>query len=143
MFRGVIPIAFLLIAGCDRLSGVASRAAFTGEVDIGCVESALGSVPGLGTVTYHRRESRSTEVYPKQREVLTVTHLWLYGERGKSSLQINQTPDGWEFTNTRVRMGSSLPEDEISRFVPLMLLVNKTLASHCRLPVGNLQPDRF
>lgn len=112
-------------------------------VDVGCVGSALASVPGVGAITYHSDENRWTEILPKQRKVMTVIHLWLYGERGTSALQINQTPDGWEFTNARLRMGSPVPADEIAHFVPLMRLVNSTIAQKCRLPVGDLQTERL
>ena len=140
-FRRPIALALLLLAGCDRLYGVQSRATFTDSVDIACVGSTLASVPGVGTVTYGRSEDRSTEIIPKQRKVLTVMHVWLYGERGVSALQMNQTPDGWEFTNARLRMGIPVPPAEIARFVPLMRLVNETLANRCGLPVADLQPQ--
>ena len=141
--RRLIVLASLLLAGCDRSYGVQSRATFTDPVNVTCVGSALASVPGVGTVTYRRNEDPSTEIYPKQRKVLTVIHLWLYGERGTSALQINQTPDGWEFTNSRLRMGSPVPQHEIDRFVPLMRLVNSAIANQCRLPVGDLRPQRL
>jgi hypothetical protein len=141
--RRIAPVGALLLAGCDRSYGVQSRTTFTNDVNIACVGSALASVPGVGTVAYQRDEDRSTEISPKQRKVRTVIHLWLYGDGGASALQINQTPDGWEFTNARLRMGSPVPADEIARFVPLMRAVNRTVAEQCGLPVRDLQTQQL
>jgi hypothetical protein len=141
--RIIGAVVLLLLAGCDRSYGVESRTSLKGPVDVGCVDLAIRSVAGAGKVDYRRSEDRSTEIYPKQRKVVTAIHLWLYGEGGSSTLQINQTPDAWEFTNARLRMGSPVPEDEIARFVRLMRIVNSTLADRCGLPVGSLRPQRL
>ncbi len=50
-------------------------------------------------------------------------HVWSYGEGGSDILQINQTPDGWDYRNARSRMGSAVTDEEIARFQPLMLAV--------------------
>src|SRR5450755_2326385 len=85
------------LAGCDPFYGVDSHAALAGPVDVRCVHAALASIAEAGRVTYERSESRSIEIMPTKRSVLTVMHVWTYGEGGKDILQINQTPDGWEY----------------------------------------------
>ncbi|MFE9082903.1 hypothetical protein ACQKKG_12230 [Brevundimonas sp. NPDC003935] len=121
--RLTICVAALLVSGCDPIYGVESRATLSGPVDARCINAALASVVGAGRVACERSESRSTEIYPKQREVLTVMHVWSYGEGGSDILQINQTPDGWDYRNARSRMGSAVTDEEIARFQPLMLAV--------------------
>lgn len=140
--RLTIVVAALLISGCDPIYGVESRAMLSGPVDVRCVNAALASVAGAGGVAYQRSESRSMEIFPKQREVVTVMHVWSYGEGGSDILQINQTPDGWIYRNARSRMGTAVPDDEIARFQPLMLAVNRAIQSDCGLPVGNLKAER-
>jgi hypothetical protein len=139
--RIIIVVPALLVAGCDPFYGVESRATFPGPVDIRCVNAALASVPHVGRVTYQHSENRSREILPKQRKVVTVMHVWLYGEGGNDILQINQTPDGWDYRNARSRMGVAVPHDEMARFQPLMLKVNRTIQSRCGLPVGTLRPE--
>ena len=137
--RAIAVVPVLFIASCDSFYGIESRANVRGPVDIPCVNSVLARVPGVGEVTYRRSENRSTEILPKQREILTVTHLWTYGEDGGDILQIDQTPNGWDYRNARSRMGKAVPHAEIARFQPLMLKVNKAIQSRCGLPVGNLK----
>ena len=139
--RAVPAASFLLLAGCDAFYGAESRATLTGPVDIGCVNAALASVPGAGQTTYHREEDRSTELLPKHRKVLIVSHAWTYGEGGGDILQINQTPDGWEYRNARSRINVRVPREEIQRFLPLMRTVNRMLQSRCGLPVGSLSAE--
>ena len=138
--RLTIFVAALLVSGCDPIYGVESRTTLSGPVDVRCVNAALAYVVGAGRVAYERSESRSTEIYPKQREVLTVIHVWSYGE---GILQINQTPDGWDYRNARSRMGSAVTDEEIARFQPLMLAVNRAIQLDCGLPVGNLKAERL
>jgi hypothetical protein len=135
----VVPA--LLLAGCDPFYGVESRATLPGPVDVRCVNAALASLPDVGRVTYQRRENRSTEILPKQRKVVTVMHVWLYGEGGGDILQINQTPDGWDYRNARSRMGVAVPHEEMARFKPVMLKVNGAIQLRCGLPVGNLKAE--
>lgn len=134
-----IALVLIFLAGCDRLYGVQTRTSFTKSVDVYCVGASLESVPNVGNVEYHRSESRATELLPKQREVRTISHVWLYGEGGKSVLQLNNTPDGWDFTNARLRMGGPIPRSELARFEPLMRSVNSTVAKRCKLPVTNIK----
>ena len=137
--RVIIVFLGLLVAGCDPFYGVESRTIFRGPVDVGCVNAALASVPDAGRVTYQRSDERSTEILPRQRKVLTIMHVWFYGEGGSDMLQINQTPDGWDFRNSRSRMGVAVPHDEMVRFVPLMQKVNGVLQKRCGLPVATLK----
>jgi hypothetical protein len=137
--RVAIIFLGLLLAGCDPLYGVESRATLNRPVDVKCVNGALASVPEAGPVTYQRVEELSTEIFPKQRKVLTVTHDWLYGEEGKDILEVIQGRDGWDFSNSRRRMGVAVPHDEMVRFVPLMEKVNRAIETRCRLPVANLK----
>jgi len=141
--RLTIVVAALLVSGCDPIYGVESRATLSGPVDVRCVNAALASVAVAGRVAYQRSENRSTEIFPRQREVVTVMHVWSYGEDGNVILQINQTPDGWDYRNARSRMGATVPDDEIARFQPLMLAVNRAIQSRCGLPVGNLKVERL
>ena len=134
-----IALMLILLGGCDRLYGVQARTTFTKSVDVHCVGVAVESVPNVGNVEYHRSESRAIELLPKQREVRTISHVWLYGEGGKSILQLNNTPDGWDFTNARTRMGSPIPRSELARFEPLMRSVNSAVAERCRLPLANIK----
>jgi len=137
--RITVVVSALLLAGCDPSYGVESRATLAGPVDVRCVNAALRSVPDVGRVTYQRSESRSTELLPKQRKVVTVMHVWLYGESGNDILQINQTPDGSDYRNARTRMGVAVPHYEMARFQQLMLKVNRAAELRCGLPVGNLK----
>jgi hypothetical protein len=139
--RLTIVVPALLLVGCDPFYGVESRAELAGPGDVRCVNAALASVPDVGRVTYQRSEDRSTEIMPKQRQVVTVMHVWLYGEGGSDTLQINRTPDGWDYRNARSRMGVAVPHDEMARFQPLMLKVNRAIQSRCGLPVGNLKAE--
>lgn len=136
----VIGIA-LLLGACDRIYGVASQATLDGPVDTSCVSAALASIREAGHVTYMRDESNSVEFLPKQRKVRTIMHVWLYGEAQNSVLQINQTTDGWDFTNTQSRIGEAVPQTEIDRFIPVMRKVNRALQDQCGLPVANLQAE--
>jgi hypothetical protein len=131
----------LLLSGCDAFYGAQSHSMFTKPVDVNCVNAALASVPGVGRVAYQRSEDRSTEILPKQRKVLTVSHVWTYGEDGGDILQINQTPDGWEYWNSRTRMNVPVPHEEIVRFLPLMHQVNNAIQSRCSLPVATLKAE--
>jgi len=131
----------LFLAGCDPFYGVESRATLTGPVDVDCVNAALTNLPEASTVTYQRDESRSTQIFPKQRKVLTVMHVWLYGEGSNDILQINQTPDGWDYSNSRTRMGVAVPHAEMARFEPLMVKANRAIQSRCGLPVGDLKAE--
>jgi hypothetical protein len=139
--RLTIVLPALLVAGCDPFYGVESRATLSGPVDVRCVNAALASVPDVGRVTYERSESRSTEILPKQRKVLTVAHDWLYGEGGADILEIIQSPDGWSLRNSRSRMGVAVPHDEMARFVPLMQKVNQAIELRCGLPVAHLKAE--
>ncbi len=67
-------------------------------------------------------------------------HVWTYGEGGKDVLQINQTPDGWDYRNARSRMGVAVPHDEMVRFVPVMTTVNRVMQARCGLQVAGLKP---
>lgn len=129
----------LLASGCDKINGVESHVTLKGPVDVSCVNVAISDVSEAGSVIYQRHENSSTELLPKQRQVLTIMHSWAYGERGASILQINQTPDGWEYWNTRRRMGAPVPDEEIAQFLPLMRKVNRTIQRRCGLPVGALR----
>jgi hypothetical protein len=140
-FRVLSISAFLFLAGCDAFYGAESTATLTGPVDIGCVNAALASVPDAGPITYRRDEDRSTEILPKQRKVLTISHAWTYGEGGADILQIIQTPDGWEYRNARSRINVRVPHEEIERFLPLMRAVNGMIQSRCGLPVGDLTAE--
>jgi hypothetical protein len=73
--------------------------------------------------------------------VLIVSHAWTYGEGGADILQINQTPDGWEYWNARSRINVRVPREEIRRFLPLMRTVNSVLQSRCGLAVANLPAE--
>lgn len=139
--RLTIAVSAFFVAGCDRFYGVESRATLAGPVDIRCVNAALASIPDVGDVTYQRSDESSTEILPKQRKVVTVMHVWAYGEDGNDILQINQTTDGWDFRNARSSMGVAVPNDELARFQPLMLKVNRAIQSRCGLPVGNLKSE--
>jgi hypothetical protein len=134
-------VAALVLAGCDSFYGVESRTSFSGRVDIRCVDEALASVPDAGHITYQQMEDGYTEILPMQRQVVTVTHLWSYGEDGRNLLQIDRTLDGWGYRNARSSMGVAVPHDEIVRFQPLMLEVNETIQLRCGLPVGNLKAE--
>ncbi len=135
----VIIFVGLLLAGCDPFYGVESRAKLAGPVDVECVNAALGSVSEAWPVTHQRREDHSTEVLPKERNVATIAHDWVYGEGGSDILEIIQGPDGWNFRNSRSRMGVAVPHDEMARFVPLMQKVNRAIETRCGLPVANLK----
>jgi hypothetical protein len=137
--RVVIIILGVLLAGCDPVYGVESRATFHHPIDIACVNAALTSVPEASPVTYQHREDRSTEILPKQRKVLMVAHDWFYGEGGADILEVIQGPDEWNYRNSRSRMGVAVPHDEMVRFVPLMQKVNRAIEARCGLTVGNLQ----
>lgn len=139
--RAVSIVLAFLLAACDASYGVDSHTALPGPVDVRCVNAALTSVADAGPVTYERRESRSTEIMPKQRNVLTVMHVWAYGEGGTDILQINQTPDGWDYRNARSRMGVVVPHEEMARFIPLMAKVNHVLQTRCGMPVADLKPN--
>jgi hypothetical protein len=139
--RVVACASFLLLAACDAFYGAESTATFAGPVDIGCVNAALASVPGTGQTTYRRDEDRSTELLPKHRKVLIVSHAWTYGEGGADILQINQTPDSWEYRNARSRINVRVTHEEIERFLPLMRTVNGVVQARCGLPVANLPAE--
>jgi hypothetical protein len=136
--RPISLIIALVLAGCDPFYGVESGTPLAGPVDVKCVNAAVVGVLDAGPVTYQRDENRSTEILPKQRQVLTVMHVWRYGERGSDVIQINETPDGWTFRNARSRMGVAVPHEEMTRFVPLMQKVNRAIQTRCGLPVANL-----
>lgn len=140
--RVISVVSALLIAGCDPFYGVESRATLLGPVNVVCVNAALASVPNVGRVTYQRSEERSTEILPKQRKVSTVMHVWTYGEGRANTLQINKSPDGWDYRNARSRMGVPVPHDEMARFKPLMAKVNRVIQLRCGLPVGNLKAEQ-
>jgi len=139
--RPTIVFSVLLIAGCDAFYGVESRTTLSGPVDVRCINGALASVPDTGAVTYQRSENGPTEIMPKQRKVLTVSHHWLYGEGGADILEIIQGPDGWSFRNSRSRMGVAVPHAEMARFVPLMQQVNEAIEMQCGLPVARLKAE--
>lgn len=128
----------VLLAGCDPFYGVESRTTLNGPVDVDCINAALASVPGVGPVTYQRREDHSTEILPRRREFLTIAHDWLYGVSGKDTLEIIQGPDGSDFSNSRRRMGVAVPHEEMVRFVSLMHEVNRAIETRCGLPVAKL-----
>lgn len=129
----------ILLAGCDPFYGVESGTTVKGPLDVQCISAALASVPETGHLTYQRSESHSTELLPKQRKVDTVMHVWAYGEHGTDVLQVNETPDGWEYRNARSRMGVAVPRDEMARFLPLMRKVNQAMQSRCGVPVSHLK----
>jgi hypothetical protein len=130
--RLTVFVSALLLTACDRFYGVQSHATLSGPVDIGCVNAALRSVSDVGRVRYQRSEDRSTK---------TAMHVWVYGEGDSDVLQINQTPDGWDYRNARSRMGVAVPHDEMARFQPLMLEVNRAIQLRCGLPVANLKAE--
>jgi len=133
--------ALVMLSACDRIYGVSSKTTLESPVSISCVSSALSSVTGSGPVDYVLSERNSVEILPKQRRVGTVMHVWLYGEGQLTVLQINQTPDGWDFTNTRSRMNEAVSQEEIARSIPLMREVNRAIQDRCGLPVANLSFD--
>jgi hypothetical protein len=139
--RTASPVVALLLAGCDPFYGVDSHTALPAPADVRCVNEALASIPEAGQVVYERSESRSTRIFPKPREALTVMHVWLYGEGGKDILQINQAPAGWDYRNARSRMGVAAPQEEMVRFLPLMQKVNRVIQARCGLPVANLKHE--
>lgn len=133
---------FLLLSGCDRFYGVETRASLNRAANVDCVQATLSGIPDAGRVAYRRSEARATEILPKQREILTVMHVWTYGEESaRLILQINDAPDGWNYRNGRSRMNVVVPDEEIALAMPLMQLVNRTIEERCGLPVGNLQAE--
>jgi hypothetical protein len=124
----VILVCGLLLAGCDRFYGVESRTTFHTPVDVECLGAALASVPEAAPVAYQRQESRST-----------VANDWLYGERGADILELIQSPNEWDFSNSRRRMGVAIPHDQLVHFVPLMQKVNQAIQARCGLPVASLK----
>lgn len=135
-----VGIVFFL-SGCDRMYGVQSHTSLRGPVSIGCIKAALESTPEAGRVTYEHAQHDSVELAPKQRNVRTITHVWLYGEARSFVLQINQNPDGWDYTNTYSRIGTAIPEAEIGQFIPVMRKVNQAIQDKCGIWVAGLEPE--
>jgi hypothetical protein len=131
----------LLSTGCDRLYGVQSHASLQGPVDINCVSAALSSIPEAGHVSYKSEQHDSIGILPKQGKERTVIHVWLYGEARDSILQINQSSDGWGYTNTHSRMNEAIPQAEIDRFIPTMRKINRVIQNKCELQVADLQAE--
>ncbi|PNU01655.1 hypothetical protein A8V01_27360 [Novosphingobium guangzhouense] len=129
----------LLLIGCDRLNGVQSHSSMRGPVEISCVNAALGSIPEAGHFVYQTDQHNSVEILPKQRKTRTITHVWTYGEARSYILQINQTADGWDYTNTLSRIGEAISQAEIDRFIPTMRKVNRAIQNKCGLQVADLQ----
>jgi hypothetical protein len=138
----LVPFLLLLSLGaCDRLYGVESRATLHREVNVFCVNATLHDMPETGQILYQRNQYHSTEMLPKQREVQIITHHWLYGEGQGDILEIIQTTDGWEYTNSRRRMGVPVAHEEMRRFLPVMQKINRALQMRCGLPVGGLRGE--
>ncbi|WP_157222638.1 hypothetical protein [Novosphingobium sp. AP12] len=131
------------LSGCDRMYGVQSRTSLRDPVSIGCVKTALKTIPEAGKVTYEHEQHNYVELSPKQRNVRTTSHVWLYGEEQNSVLQINQNPDGWDYTNTHSSIGRAIPESEIRQFIPVMRKVNQAIQDECGLRVADLQLERI
>jgi hypothetical protein len=130
----------LLLGGCDPGQGVVSGTTLSSPVDVGCVGTAIASVPEAGRVTYHSDESRSTDdgSDPRRRE---IEHVWLYATDNQLILRMIETPDGWEFTNSHGRVRSRGAKQEIARFARLLQTVNGAIQERCGLPVGNLETE--
>jgi len=128
--RVVIILLALLVAGCDRFYGVESRTRLRGPVDVRCVNAALATVPDVQRVTYQRNKLDDG-----------VAHHWLYGENGADIVELIQDSDGWDFSNSRRRMGVAVPHEQMVRFVPLMQAVNQALQARCGLPVAELRAE--
>ncbi|AOR80854.1 hypothetical protein [Novosphingobium resinovorum] len=133
----------VFLSGCDRLYGVQSRASLGGPVDISCINAAIHSVPDAARITYKTDWLDSVEILPKHRSVHTITHVWLYGEAQSSVLQIDQTPDGWDFVNSHSRIGEAIPQTEIDHFIPTMKKVNRAIQMRCGLQVADLPAEHI
>ena len=139
-FRPWVAGIFLLLSGCDPFYGVESRTTLSGPVDVSCINSALTSVPEALTPRYERHVQQAWELAPPWHKVITVLHFWYYGENGSARLEVDHSPYGWEFSNTRENMGRPVSREEMDRFIPLMEKVNAVIQDQCGLPVANLRP---
>lgn len=140
-FSFAIAGVLFLLTGCDTLRGVASRASLSEPANVGCVTATLSAIPEAGEVTYTKDVLRETELLPKQRKIVTTTHVWHYGEGGKSSLRIIENVRGRKFENSRIQLGRAVPREEVARFIPLMREVNRAIHTQCGVPVADLQAE--
>ncbi|OQW78570.1 MAG: hypothetical protein BVN32_06310 [Proteobacteria bacterium ST_bin14] len=131
----------LLLAGCDTLRGVAIRTSLSEPVDVSCVTATLSAIPEAGEVVYEQNVSRSTEILPKQRKIVTTMHVWRYGEGRRANLWIIESVRGRKFENSRLQLGRAVPLEEVARFIPLMREVNRAIQAQCGVPVADLEAE--
>lgn len=129
----------LLLAGCDTWRGVAIRTSLSEPVDVGCVTATLSTIPEAGEVAYEQSVSRSTELLPKQRKLVTTMHVWRYGKGGRANLRIIEDVRGRKFENSRLQLGRAVPREEVARLIPLMREVNRAIQTQCGVPVADLE----
>lgn len=140
-FSSAGTVILLLLAGCDTLRGVSSRASLPEAVDVDCITATLSAIPEAGEVAYEQEVSRSTEILPRQRKIVTTMHVWRYGEGGRANLRIIENARGRRFENSRLQLGRPVPREEVARFTPLMRAVNRTIQAQCGVPVADLEAE--
>jgi len=133
--RAVLALC-ILVAGCDRISGVSTEADLMSEVNYRCVDRAIRSVSGVGEVTRHEDEDKSFQIMPYRGEVIYNRHLWQYGPDQTAALQVTDDGQKRSYTNGMMKMGEPWPASRLDAFIPLMKRVNAAVEYDCGLPVS-------
>ena len=132
--RAVVLVNVLTtIAGCDPIYGVKADGTLPAGLDPRCVTDTLSTEPAFANA----QRIDIAQVPREDAQAHSMTFAWAYAEGHDSVIIITRTSDGWHFENSRLRMGSRLPEAEIDRFVPVMARVDATLEARCGLRILN------
>lgn len=123
------------LTACDPISGVSTDAKLTRPVDLVCIDGALRTVAGAGTVEHRTDVSKSFQILPYRGQVVTVSDAWDYGGDRGGILHLTNDGQAITYSNGRMKMGNPLPKADLDAFVPLMDRVNIAIESKCGLPI--------
>jgi len=135
-FTRAILVLCILLAGCDRISGVSTDAALTTMVDYECVDQAIRSVNGVAEVVRHEDQDKSFQISPYRGEVISKRYLWLYGPDQTAALQLTDDGQKRSYTNGMKKLGEPWPASRLEAFIPLMNRVNAAVEHDCGLPIS-------
>ena len=140
MRHGMIAlgVSALLLAACDLLYGLGTRADLPHPVDIGCVDRTMNAIPGIGPVEHVSDESESFQILPYRGRVKVFSDSWFYGGKSGGILQIINNGEHINYSNGRIRMRVPFPEAELDAFAPLMNRVNAAVEQSCGIPLRSV-----
>lgn len=130
-----IPAIALLVAACDPISGVRTRANLTEKANLPCVDHTIRKIDGVGQVVHRVDRNESYQILPHRGKIISVINQWRYGPNQNAALQIADDGKERSYYNGMEKMGEPWPAAQLDAFMPLMKKVNEAIEENCGLPL--------